>query len=93
MKKKDYSLEPKRFGLAVGSTLGLLYIICAAVILAIGREGVIFFANALFHGLDFSTLVKTSFSLPGFLIGLVSYIVLGWIMGAMIAYIYNLAKR
>ncbi len=83
------SISPKKFGFAVGLTLGLLYLGCAIVMATVGHAGTVKFFNSLLHGLDVSTIIRMNVSLGEAAIGLVETVVLGWLIGACIAGFYN----
>src|SRR3989338_5823738 len=83
------TINVKKFGLAVGATFALLYFVCILIVMSIGREGVIFLVNTLFHGIDVTSLIRTAMPLSNMLIGLVEIFIIGWLMGATIASIYN----
>lgn len=80
----------RKFGLAVGTTGVLLYLGCILVMLTVGREGTIQFFNNLIHGLDTSTIIRMNVPPIEALIGIVQTFVIGWLVGACVAGIYNL---
>lgn len=79
----------RKFGLAVGTTGVLLYLGCILVMLTVGREGTIQFFNNLIHGLDTSTIIRMNVPPIEALIGIVQTFVIGWLVGACVAGIYN----
>jgi len=87
------TISEKRLGLAVGSTFALMYIACVIIVMAVGREGVIFMFNTLFHGIDATSLIRTTMPLSSMAIGLIEIFILGWLVGATIASVYNLSSR
>ena len=87
------TINPKKFGLAVGSTFSLLYVACIIVIMSAGKEGVVFIFNTLFHGLDVTSLIRTTMPISSMLIGAVEIFIIGWLLGATIASIYNLSSE
>ena len=84
-------INAKKFGLAVGLTMALLYLGCAVVMATVGHDGTVKFFNSLLHGLDVSTIVRMNVSLGEAAIGIIETFVLGWLVGACIAAFYNSA--
>ncbi|MBS1753928.1 MAG: hypothetical protein JST34_07755 [Bacteroidetes bacterium] len=85
------TINAKKFGLAVGLTMALLYLGCAVVMATVGHDGTVKFFNSLLHGLDVSTIVRMNVSLGEAAIGIIETFVLGWLVGACIAAFYNSA--
>jgi hypothetical protein len=86
------TINAKKFGLAVGLTMALLYLGCAVVMATVGHDGTVKFFNSLLHGLDVSTIIRMKISFGEAAIGLVETFVLGWLVGACIAAFYNSAN-
>lgn len=82
-------LNIKRFGMAVGSTVALLYVGCILLMITVGREGTIWFFNSLLHGLDTTSIIRMDVPFWQALLGIVQTFILGWLVGAMIALFYN----
>lgn len=82
-----------KLGFAVGSTGLLLYIGCALVLMILGHETSILFFNSLLHGLDVSSVVRMDTPLWEVLIGLVETFIIGWLIGASIASLYNFSLK
>lgn len=85
------TINAKKFGLAVGLSMALLYLGCAVVMATVGHDGTVKFFNSLLHGLDVSTIVRMNVSLGEAAIGIIETFVLGWLVGACIAAFYNSA--
>lgn len=85
------TINAKKFGLAVGLTMALLYLGCAVVMATVGHDGTVKFFNSLLHGLDVSTIVRMNVSLGEATVGIIETFVLGWLVGACIAAFYNSA--
>jgi hypothetical protein len=92
-RKSMDSINVKRFGLAFGSTLAFLYVGCVLLMLTIGREGTILFFNSLLHGIDVTPILRMDVPVWEMIIGIIEIFILGWLMGATIACIYNLGKN
>jgi len=83
------SIHIRKFGMAVGSTGVLLYLGCILLMLTVGRDGTIQFFNNLLHGLDSSSIIRMNVPIAEVLMGLIQTFVLGWLIGASVAGIYN----
>ncbi len=86
------TLDVNRFGMAAGFTAGLLYVGCALIMLIAGHEGTIYFFNSLLHGLDVSGIVRMEMSIWQTCTGLLATVILGWLTGACMAWIYNMGQ-
>lgn len=82
-------IDVKRFGLAVGATVALLYFGCAFLMVVAGREATILFFNSLLHGIDINTIIRMDMPVWEATMGVVETFILGWLSGAAIAAIYN----
>ena len=81
----------KKLGFATGSTAALLYLGCAIVMMIAGHDGSVKLANSLMHGIDLSTIIRMDMPFSEGLIGLVETFIIGWLIGASIAAIYNVS--
>lgn len=86
-------LNVKKFGFAIGTTGGLLYLGCMFVMLVGRHDGTVRFFNSLLHGLDVSSIVRMDMALGEALIGLIETFILGWLIGGCIAAIYNISVK
>ena len=84
-------IDVKRFGLAVGTTLALLYLGCAFVMATVGKAASILFFNSLLHGLDVTSIIRMDMPLLEVLMGAVETFVLGWLTASAVAAIYNVS--
>jgi hypothetical protein len=83
------NMKPWKFGLALALTLATAYTVCAALYAAWPALG-IDFLNALFHGLDFRKLdVGTPFSPRTFVFPFVVFVVWGFAVGTLFAWIFD----
>jgi len=83
------AINVKKMGLAVGLTFALLHAACVSVFLFTSRETTIAFFNSLLHGIDVTTILRTEMSALEMTYGFFQIFVLGWLIGASIASIYN----
>ncbi|HQS52843.1 MAG: hypothetical protein B7X86_06530 [Sphingobacteriales bacterium 17-39-43] len=86
-------INVRKFGMAVGLTGALLYLGCMVVMATTGPEGTVQFFNSLLHGLDVSAILRMDIPLWEAGVGLVETFVLGWLVGACIAGIYNVSIK
>ncbi len=82
-------INVKKFGFAVGATVGLLYLGCMLVMFIVGPGGTVLFFNSLLHGLDVSSIIRMDMPVWEAVIGLIEIFILGWLSGACVAAIYN----
>lgn len=82
-------LNIKKLGFATGLTGALLYLGCMLVMITVGHEGIVKFFNSLLHGLDVSAIIRMNVPLWEAGLGIVQTFVLGWLVGACIASLYN----
>ena len=82
-------MSPLRTGIAFGITVGVFYSLCAlAWVLAPGPF--LSFMNSLFHGMDFSSMVRTGpFEWQGFMTALLVLSVWALIAAAFFAWLQN----
>jgi len=85
------TINAKKFGFAVGLTMALLYLGCVVVMATVGYDGTVKFFNSLFHGMDTSSIVRMNIPLSEACIGIAETFILGWLVGACIAAIYNVS--
>ncbi len=78
-----------RFSMAWGITGALLYFGCILVMWTVGRENTIFFFNSLLHGLDVEPIIRMDIPWWEAVMGIIETFVLGWLIGGVIASIYN----
>ena len=83
------TISIKKLGMATGLTGALLYLGCMVVMITVGREGSVKFFNSLLHGLDVSTIIRMDMPLWEACLGIIQTFILGWLIGACIASIYN----
>jgi hypothetical protein len=84
------TLNIKRMGFAFGATGTILYIGCILLMVTVGREGTIFFFNNLLHGLDVEPIIRMSVPAMDVFFGIIQTFILSWLIGALIAAIYNI---
>ena len=83
------NLSIKRFGMAVGTTVAILYLGCILLMLTVGKTGTVWFFNSLLHGLDTTSIIRVDVPIWEALIGIVQTFIIAWLTGALIAAFYN----
>ena len=84
----------KRFGLAVGTTIAIIYIGCVIVTSFISPERTVAFVNNLMHSVDVSAIIRRSpMPVSEVIMGVVEWFIIGWLAGASIAAIYNAGNK
>ncbi len=82
----------KNLGLATGTTIAIVYVACIVVTSLLSPAASLAFANNLMHSIDVSAIMrKTPMPFSEALIGTVEWFVIGWLMGASVASIYNIS--
>lgn len=82
-------LNVKKLGMAFGTTAAILYLGCVLLMLTVGQEGTVVFFNTLLHGLDTTSVIRMDIPWWEALIGIVQTFILGWLVGSLLAAIYN----
>ena len=82
-------INVKKLGLAFGLMGALLYLGCMMVMFTVGHDSIVNFFNSLLHGLDVSSIVRSDVPLGEAGIGMVETFIIGWLIGACIAGLYN----
>ena len=84
------TLSVKRMGFAIGATSALLYVGCVFVMLTVPHDTVVAFFNSIMHGWDVEPIMRWDMLWWEALIGMVEIFILGWLIGALVAVLYNL---
>jgi len=87
------TINVKRLGLALGTTLGLLYLGCVFVMSTVGEKAAILFFNSLLHGIDVTSIIRMNMPIWEMIMGVIEVFILGWLTGAAIASVYNFRLR
>lgn len=86
-------MDHLRTGLALAITVGLFYALCTLV-WVLAPEPFLGFMNNLFHGLDFSSMVRSRpFAWPGFLAALLVLSTWALLAGAFFAWLLKRLSR
>jgi hypothetical protein len=87
-------LKPWSVGAALALTVLVTYVVCTVIFVTF-PESSVSFLNSLFHGLDFRKLQPPAggFSYGGSAGVAVTWVVAGFLVGALYAWFYNLFAR
>ncbi|MFP4351118.1 MAG: copper-translocating P-type ATPase [Desulfococcaceae bacterium] len=88
-RKPETALRVNRFGLALGSAFGLFYLIYLIFIWIGGTDAAVPLYNIFFQGIDASAIVSQEISWWRSAVALVALLGIGYLMGILIATIYN----
>ena len=89
-----HRINVKALGFAVALTIALVYGACIVVMSISGPQTSISFFNSLMHGIDGSSIIrKTPLPFSEAAIGIAEWFVIGWLIGASVAAIYNAGNR
>lgn len=85
------AINVKKMGLALGLTLVVLRVGCIIVFSVVSREQAVGFLKTLLCGIDISPLLPSSvMAMQDVIYGLIQIFILGWLVGGLMASIYNL---
>lgn len=87
------TINVKKFGFAFGLVAALLYAGCIIVMATVGYNGTVKFFNSILHGIDASTILRMNVPATEALIGIAETFILGWLVGACVAAIYNAGNK
>jgi hypothetical protein len=87
------TLNVKRLGFALGTSLALIYLGCILVMMTVPREAAVRFFNSLTHLVDLSLIIRWEMAWWEMAVGVLQVFILGWLLGAMIASFYNISGR
>ena len=88
IRKKWKKLNTKVTGLALATTSGILYIICAIWFWLSAKTALLYF-DSLFHGIEVSAIAEQSLTFSGVIIGLMLIVISAYVIGALFAMLYN----
>ena len=90
---RNTTISPKRLGLAFALTAAWFYVGCVLALTAAPHAIAIIFFNSLLHGVDVTSILRTSMSIPEMIFGFITTFILAWFAGAMVAVFYNFSVR
>ena len=81
-------LNVNTIGLTTGIVAGIASIVCA-VLFWIAPAFTLNLFGSLTHGIDLSKIATTTLSFGRFLLGFIVSVILGYLVGALFAFVYN----
>lgn len=85
-------LNQKKFGIAFGLTSIVLYFGCVLIMSILGTDVLIKLSNLLFHGMDFTNIIRADIPILDTLLGALLTFALWSGLGCLFAIIYNKLK-
>ena len=85
-------LSKKKFALAIGLVSVFVYFGCFLVMLILGKESLVKLSNLLFHGMDFTNIIRIEIPIMETVIGAVVSFIFWGLTGYLLALIYNKMK-
>ncbi len=82
-------LSSKKFGIASGITGVIVYILCYLLMTILGKETLGKLANLLFHGVDFSNILRMNIPIFETILGLVISFLFWGLTGYLLSFFYN----
>lgn len=82
-------LNQKKLGLATGLASVVIYFSCSFVMAVLGKESLVKISNLLFHGMDFSKIIRMNITTAETLLGAVVSFIFWGLTGYFIAVVYN----
>ncbi len=82
-------IKVKKMGLASGITGAIIYLSCFLFMSILGKDVLVKLANLLFHGVDFSQILRMDIPIAESLIGIVLSFIFWGTVGYILAFIYN----
>lgn len=83
------TISIRRLGFALGATSGLLYLGCVFVMLTAPQPAIVAFFNSIMHGWNVEPIMRWDTPWWEAVVGVVEVFILGWLVGAVIAVLYN----
>ncbi|MDW7710605.1 MAG: DUF5676 family membrane protein [Deferrisomatales bacterium] len=84
-------LDVKGTSCALGTSCAVLYAACVFIMLTVSKDVVIRFFNSIMHGLDVTSVMRWDMPWWEAVLGTLQMFILGWLVGALFAVLYNLA--
>ncbi len=85
-------LNQKKLGIAAGLTSVVVYLGCFLIMAVLGKDSLVKLSNLLFHGMDFSHIIRMDIPIIETLIGAIVSFLFWGIIGYLLALIYNRLK-
>ena len=86
------TLNVKNFGLASGATGASIYLGCFLLMSVLGKDALVKLGNLLFHGVDFSSIMRMNISIGESFLGLIVSFIFWGLVGYVLSLLYNKVK-
>ena len=85
-------LNQRKYAIASGTTSVIIYLGCYLVMLLLGENGIVKLSNYLFHGMDFTNIIRMDIPIGETIVGsFISFLFWG-LIGYLVATVYNKIK-
>jgi len=81
--------ETNKVGVTLSITFGVLYVSCVIIALALPELYLFLAKNFIHYNANMSNAAMT-LGFSGILVGLLESLVLGWVIGCLFVYVYNM---
>lgn len=88
-----HTISIRRFGFALGGSFGLMYLACVFVMLTTPKEAAVRFFNSILHGWNVEPIMRWDMPWWEAVLGTIEITILGWLFGALVAALYNVAAN
>ena len=85
-------LNQNNFAFSSGLTSVVVYLGCFLIMTVLGKDSLVKLSNLLFHGMDFSNIIRMNIPIGETLLGAVTSFIFWGIIGYVLALIYNKIK-
>ena len=85
-------LNQKKFAIASGLASVVVYLGCFLIMTVLGKDSLVKLSNLLFHGMDFSNIIRMNIPIGETLLGALASFVFWGIVGYVLVFIYNKLK-
>jgi hypothetical protein len=82
-------LNQRKLALATGTTSIVIYLGCFGIMALFGKDSLVKLSNLLFHGMDFSNIIRMDIPISETIIGVFVSFLFWAIVGYVLAIIYN----
>ena len=85
-------LNQNNFAFSSGLTSVVVYLGCFLIMTVLGKDSLVKLSNLLFHGMDFSNIIRMNIPIGETLLGAVTSVIFWGIIGYVLALVYNKMK-
>ena len=86
------TINQRKYAIASGTTSVIIYLGCYLVMLLLGENGIVKLSNYLFHGMDFTNIIRVDIPIGETLLGALISFLFWELVGYLVAMIYNKIK-